>query len=91
MWDLSGPGFEPVSPALAGGFLTTEPPGKYLFESIDKVFPQKTDGSISQSCKHQKKNEAVSDHKTKLEALFVKFWACFIKRRLRKHLHFLIH
>ena len=25
MWDLPGPGFEPVSPALAGGFLTTVP------------------------------------------------------------------
>ena len=30
MWDLPGPGLEPVSPALAGGFLTTEPPGKPL-------------------------------------------------------------
>ena len=28
MWDLPGPGHEPVSPALAGGFLTTAPPGK---------------------------------------------------------------
>ena len=28
MWDLAGPGLEPVSPALAGGFLTTAPPGK---------------------------------------------------------------
>ena len=28
MWDLPGPGTEPVSPALAGGFLTTAPPGK---------------------------------------------------------------
>ena len=27
MWDLPGPGLEPMSPALAGGFLTTEPPG----------------------------------------------------------------
>ena len=26
--DLSNPGIEPVSPALAGGFFTTEPPGK---------------------------------------------------------------
>ena len=31
MWDLPGPGFEPVSPALAGRFFTTEPPGKPLF------------------------------------------------------------
>ena len=28
MWGLPGPGLEPVSPALAGGFLTTAPPGK---------------------------------------------------------------
>ena len=28
MWDLPGPGIEPISPALAGGFLTTRPPGK---------------------------------------------------------------
>ena len=28
MRDLPGPGREPVSPALAGGFLTTAPPGK---------------------------------------------------------------
>ena len=28
MWDLPGPGLEPTSPSLAGGFLTTAPPGK---------------------------------------------------------------
>ena len=28
MWDLPGPGLEPMSPALASGFLTTAPPGK---------------------------------------------------------------
>ena len=27
-WDLPGPRLEPMSPALAGGFLTTVPPGK---------------------------------------------------------------
>ena len=30
MWDLPGPGLEPVSPALAGGFLTTVPPREVL-------------------------------------------------------------
>ena len=30
MWNLPRPGIEPVSPALAGGFLTTGPPGKSL-------------------------------------------------------------
>ena len=28
MWDLPRPGIEPMSPALAGRFLTTAPPGK---------------------------------------------------------------
>ena len=27
-WDLPGPGIEPVSPALAGEFLTSGPSGK---------------------------------------------------------------
>ena len=30
MWDLPRPGLEPVSPALAGRFSTTVPPGKPL-------------------------------------------------------------
>ena len=30
MWGLPGPEIESVSPALAGGFLTTAPPGKSL-------------------------------------------------------------
>ena len=29
-WGLCGPGVEPTSPALTGGFFTTEPPGKAL-------------------------------------------------------------
>ena len=28
MWDLPRPGLEPMSPALAGRFSTTSPPGK---------------------------------------------------------------
>jgi len=28
MWDLPGSGIEPMSPALAGRFFTTEPAGK---------------------------------------------------------------
>ena len=31
MWNLSRSGIEPVSPALVGGFFTTEPPGKLLW------------------------------------------------------------
>ena len=39
MWDLPGPGLKPVSPALAGGFLTTAPAGKPTFGIlVSKVF-----------------------------------------------------
>ena len=38
MWDLPGPGLEPVSPALAGGFLTTEPPGKPQKSFISRMW-----------------------------------------------------
>ena len=31
MWDLPRPGLKPVSPALAGRFSTTAPPGKPMF------------------------------------------------------------
>ena len=34
MWDLLGPGLKATSPALAGGFLTTAPPGKSLIYSF---------------------------------------------------------
>ena len=37
MWDLPGLELEPVSPALAGGFLTTAPPGKSLVLIIDTL------------------------------------------------------
>ena len=33
-WDLPRPGLEPVSPALAGRFSTTAPPGKPYFEFL---------------------------------------------------------
>ena len=36
MWDLPGPGIEPVSPASAGGFFTTEPPGKPITRVLIK-------------------------------------------------------
>ena len=34
MWDLPRPGLEPMSPALAGGFSTTAPPGKPCISSL---------------------------------------------------------
>ena len=38
-WDLPGPGFELVSPALAGRLSTTAPPGKPPFQFLTSVFP----------------------------------------------------
>ena len=38
MWDLPRTGLEPVSPALAGGFLTTAPPGKSQQLNFKKNF-----------------------------------------------------
>ena len=38
MWNLPRPGIEPVSPALAGRFLTTEPPGK-SYKFFFRFFP----------------------------------------------------
>ena len=37
MWDLPTPGHEPVSPALAGRFSTTAPPGKPWTEAFLKI------------------------------------------------------
>ena len=37
MWDLPGPGLEPVSPALVGGFLTTAPQGSPPLDFFKKI------------------------------------------------------
>ena len=43
MWDLPGPGLEPLSPALAGRFLTTEPPGKPQYKKLlNKMIKKQT-------------------------------------------------
>ena len=38
MWDLPRPGLEPVSPALAGRFSTTAPPGKPSFSFLKNIY-----------------------------------------------------
>ncbi|KAJ8780736.1 hypothetical protein J1605_000779 [Eschrichtius robustus] len=47
MWDLSGPGLEPVSPALAGRFSTTAPPGKPININFKFKGPQDHPCSIT--------------------------------------------
>ena len=49
MWDLPGPGIEPMSPALAGGFLTTAPPGKSKPLFLEAVTIQEGQRSNSQN------------------------------------------
>ena len=48
MWDLPRPGLEPVSPALAGRFSTTAPPGKPC-RYISDVFVERKVISMSYS------------------------------------------
>ena len=55
MWDLPGPGLGPVSPALAGRFLTAVPPGKSLFNVlIEKTYIKRKENDICISlyCPH---------------------------------------
>ena len=40
MWDLPRPGLEPASPALAGRFSTTAPPGKPNTFIFERYFPR---------------------------------------------------
>ena len=46
MWDLPGPGIEPISPALAGRFLTTGPPGKPLQSRFEANLPPALTNSL---------------------------------------------
>ena len=39
IWDFPKPGIEPVALALAGGFFTTEPPGK-PHKQFEFLFPK---------------------------------------------------
>ena len=54
MWALPRPGLEPVSPALAGRFSTTAPPGKpYRVLSINIYVMNKNDHVYSHSHQHE--------------------------------------
>ena len=51
MWDLPGPGIEPVSPALAGRFLITGPPGKSWLVSLEQPSLQGLSEPPPEPCK----------------------------------------
>ena len=50
MWNLPGPGTDPVSLALAGGFLATGPPGEVLLQSPGRKFSAAAAAKSLQSC-----------------------------------------
>ena len=50
MWNLPGPGLEPVSLALAGGFLTTSPPGKPQFFFRSQALPDWKEEWLTTCC-----------------------------------------
>ena len=57
MWDLPGPGLKPVSPALAGGFLTTAPPGKpnrYIFNYKRHIYSAQKFCQVQKSVKKKR-------------------------------------
>ena len=69
MWNLPGPGIEPMSLALAGGFLTTGPPGKSeklrfeLDEGKHHPLRLKGKGEVDTSVDENKKlREVISDN-----------------------------
>ena len=63
-WDLPGPGLEPVSPVLAGGFLTTAPPGKpHLFRSLQNSLNGKNFNPLEDCKRHLEQFFAQKDKK----------------------------
>ena len=59
MWDHPGPGLEPVSSALAGGFLTTMPPGQSHLDILKRVFKSQNNPSEYLLFHFQFKNERI--------------------------------
>ena len=71
MWDLPGPGLEPVSSALAGRFLTTVPPGKsplsvllfnMILEVLDSAIRQEKEVECIQIGKEEVKPDLLSNN-----------------------------
>ena len=65
MWDLSGPGLEPMSPALGGGFLTTVPPGKSQGGGKVSILHSKWKMMTLEKCRKLNKNNANARETTK--------------------------
>ena len=57
MWDLPGLGLEPASPALAGGFLTTAPPGKPGTTKFNSSFNPSQNNEVRDDPERDPENE----------------------------------
>ena len=69
MWDLPGPGLEPMSPALAGGFLTTAPSGKPydMFYTNPMVTTKNKSRAKTQNIKKEESEEnIIKNHQSKM-------------------------
>ena len=62
MWDIPGPGFEPVSLALAGGSLTTASPGKPPFMLFNVIINSISNFNSTDKLKVNKVSFPVSEH-----------------------------
>ena len=66
MRDRPGPGVEPISPALAGGFFTTAPPGKPGRAGLNDFMTTHRERYVSKHPQHQatsgKKSDLAKSH-----------------------------
>jgi len=60
MWNLPGPEIEPISPALADGFLFTAPPGKSILAVFKIVYFQLVIGNSFYPCNIELKLQFIS-------------------------------
>ena len=70
MWDRPGSGIELMSPALAGGFFTTEPPRKPAFFSDSVIVNQCETNIILKIFKSLPPDSPVCKTKTRKSAFF---------------------
>ena len=72
-WNLPRPGIEPVSPTLAGGFLTTRPPGKHKVGFLTFLLLE-----VLSVVKGGRETPVRLLKNWSLDALFSKIWWCLL-------------
>ena len=74
MWDLPRPGLKPVSPASAGRFSTTAPPGKPFYEFFKKY----TEGCFVLACTPHRNISNISSPSLLSSILVLSFSVLFL-------------